>query len=479
MMPGLALSAAVVLLLGWVLATRFLIRQAEPDRVSLLPGGRGLVVLAVAVTAGVGGCWGPEVHRSVEVDLTPAGVGSPAETVTRHVRTPVGTLTRTVDLGPGGERITEVRTRRYHLPLSLLGVLAWAGWLYFREKGKSPDVALAAATLLSVLTPACGGLDEPPDRGERVIRKATWDTLLVVEALLEDTTFFDVRRIAADSLGIRVLDGSGHRVALVDWEGRLRWHAGRRGSGPGEFANPRALAVDGDGTSWVLDVETHRITGVDLEGRLVAEVPLFDLDFVPHEFAVDGPGERFFFARPDGGIRPVEVRRDGRARSGPRVRFPGSQDAPGLALQGDLRAEPGSDRWVMALSMGDWLLRFQGLEVLAPLRPWVEEVPLATVEVTVEGTPGSGNLSRTQRVVDPVFAAQSGAVTGSRILILFGGRTEHRNRLLDIYELDDGSYRGSLLLPTAGWLAAWDDRIVLGRNTPHPQLLVLRPSEWP
>jgi hypothetical protein len=478
-MSGLALAGALGLTLAWVLATRYLIRQSEPERTSFLPGARGFLVLGVAVAAGLGGCWGPTVHRSVEVDLPAAGGGTPAETVTQEVRTLVGTFTRVVEIDGTGVRVREFRTRRYHLPLSLLGLLGWAGWLRLRPGRLRPAVALGCVTLFAVLASACGGADTVPDREERVIRDVTWDTLLVVEALPEDTTFFDIRRIAADSHGIRVLDGSGYRVSLVDWEGRVRWYAGRRGSGPGEFQNPRALAVDGEGTSWILDVETHRITGVDLNGRRVAEVPLVDLGFVPHEFAVDGSGERFFFVRPDGGIRPVEVRRDGRARSGSRVRFPGSQDAPSLALQGHLRAEPGSDRWVMALSMGDWLLRFQGLEVLAPLRPWAEEVPLATVEVTVEGTPASGNFSRTQRVVDPVFAAQSGAMMGSRILVLFGGRTEHRNRLLDIYELDDGSYRGTLLLPTAGWLAAWDDRVVMGLNTPHPQLLVLRPSEWP
>jgi hypothetical protein len=479
MMPGLALAGTGALLLAWTLATRFLVRQAEPGRASALPGARGLLVLGICLVAGLGGCWGPAVHRSTEVDLPSAVAASPVQTVVQEVRTPVGTLTRTVELGPGGERIREVRTRRYHVPLTLLGILGWAGLLHLRRSRRAPAVAMGSITLLFVLLPSCGGLDDAPDRGERVIREVTWDTLLVVESLPEDTAFFDVRRIAADAHGIRVLDGSGYRVALVDWEGRIRWHAGRRGSGPGEFANPRALAVDGGGTSWVLDVETHRITGVDLDGRLIAELPLFDLDFVPHEFGVDGPGDRFFFARPDGGIRPVELRRDGRARSGPRIRFPGSRDAPGLALQGDIHSEPGSDRWVMALSMGDWLLRFQGLEVLDPLRPWVEEVPLATVEVTVEGTPGSGTFSRTQQVVDPVFAAQGGAILGSRILVRFGGRTGYRHRLLEIYDLDDGTYRGSLLLPSTGWVAAWDDRIVLGRNTPHPQLVVLRPSEWP
>jgi hypothetical protein len=479
MMSGLALGGAVTVVFAWALATRALVREAEPARTSFLPGVRGFVVLGICLAAGLGGCWGPAVHRSTEVELLPGGAGSPGETVTREVRTPVGTLTRTVELGVGGERLREVRTRRYHLPLTLIGVVLWAGWLQVRRRRRAPAAALASIVLIGSLVPACGGAADLPDREERVIREVSWDTLLVVESGPDDSLLFDVRRVAADRHGIRVLDGSGYRVAMVDWEGRLRWYAGRRGSGPGEFSNPRALAVDGEGRSWVLDVEAHRITGVSTDGRIEAEVPLFELEFVPHEFAVDGPGERFFFARPDEGIRPVEVRRDGRVRSGPRVRFPGSRDAASLALQGDVRSEPGSERWVMALSMGDGLLRFRGLEVLGPLRPWVEEVPLATVEVTVEGNPGSGNFSRTQRVVDPVFAAQSGAVLGSRVLVRFGGRTEHRHRLLDIYDLDEGSYRGSLLLPTAGWVAAWNDRIVLGRNTPHPQLLVLRPSEWP
>lgn len=478
-MSGFGVVGSLLAVGLWAAATLSLVREPGP-----VPGGihsrkRRLVVLGICLAAGLGGCWGPRVHTSSEIAMGTRGGGSTAELVTREVRTPLVVASRSVELDARGERIREVRTRAHQVPVTMLAVLGWAGWWGLRRRRSTSAAAVVWAAVGALLLAGCAGDVGVPERGERVIREATWDTLALVESLPDDTVFFQVRRIAADAHGIRVLDGIGHRVALVGWDGEVRWYAGRRGSGPGELRNPRAVAVDGDGGTWILDVETHRITGFDRTGRLIDEVPLHGLEFVPHEFAVGAGGERFFMARPDGGVRPVEVGRDGRVRSGSRVRFPGSRDAPGLALQGDVRAEAGSDRWVMALSMGDGFVRFEGLDPVGGFVPWVEEVPLVTVEETVEGTPGSGTFSRTQRTVDPVFASQGAAVSGSRILVRFGGRTELRHRLLEVYDMDDGSYRGSLLLPTGGWIAAWGDRLVVGRNTPHPQLLVLRPSRWP
>jgi hypothetical protein len=399
--------------------------------------------------------------------------------VREQIRTPLIIVARTVDLSITGETIRDRRTRTYQIPLTLLAILIWAGWRAARADRLRTAGAMLAATAVCGPLPACGGQAGPVDRPEREVLETAWDTVMVVESLPDDTLFFEVRRVVADSLGIRVLDGIGYRVARVSWEGRVIWYAGRRGAGPGELLDPRAVAVDAAGRTWVLDVGTHRITGFDDLGRMVDEVSLSGLEFVPHEFAVDPAGERFFVPQADGGIRPVEVRRDGSAVRGARVTFPGSAGAPSLALQGDVRARPGSDRWLLALAMGDGFVWFEGLRPAGEFTHYVEHVPLATVEVTEEGSPAAGSYSRTQLLVDPVFASESAAVTPSRILVQFGGRTPLRDRLLDVYGTKDGAYRGSLVLPGSGIVAAWEDRLVLARNDPHPHLVVLRPSAWP
>jgi len=478
-MSSFALAGTGIALVLWFVATVYLVKHPRPGSDTDAPLSLRLLVLLMCLGAGVGGCWGPTVHTSTEMDLVDGSLGSPGATVVQGFRTPVVAAIRSVDLTLDGERIRETRVRSYHLPLSLLAVVVWSGWWAIRRNRLRPAGRLLTWGALLLIAPGCGSDAEVLERAERRVLEVGWDTLAVIESLPEDTVFFDIRRVAADRHGIRVLDGAGSRVALVDWTGEVQWYSGRRGAGPGEFENPRAVAVDGDGTTWVLDVQTHRITGFDRTGAFSHEVPLLELDFVPHEFAVDPAGERFFMARPDEGIQPVEVARDGSARTGARYRFPGSRDAPPLALQGDVRAGADGDGWVVALNMGDGLLRFDGVEPLGGFVPYVEHVPLARVDVTVEGSPGSGTFSRTQQMVDPIFASRSSAVMGSRILVRFGGRTDQRERLLDIYELGDGAYRGSLLLPTAGGLAAWDGRIVLARNTPHPTLLVLRPDAWP
>jgi hypothetical protein len=477
---GLAALAANAVVLGlWLAATVSLVRRPWTGLQARSSIRRRVLVLVICLAGGVGGFWGPAVHQSTEVFVGPAAGENPARSVAQRVRTPVLLSSRMFEVSARGEEIREVRSRTFQVPLSLLAILAWAWWWRIRRRPAPGVASLRTPIAFLLLAAACGPEGELPDRGQRVLLDVTWDTLLVLESLPEDTVLFEATRVAADAHGIRVLDRLGQRVAMVAWDGTVLWYAGSRGGGPGELAHPRAVKVDEEGTAWVLDVQNHRITGFDLEGRLAGELPLHALDFVPHEFAV-GPGaESFFLARPDGGIRPVEVRRNGTVRSGRNIRFPESRNAPPLALQWDLPSDPESGSWVVALSFGDGFVRFQGLDPQGGLVPWVEHVPLVRVEVNVEGRPGAGEYRRTQRVVDPIFASEGAAIMGSRLLICFGGRTENRGRLLDVYDMGDGRYRGSLLLPTGGWISAWDGRLVLARNSPHPRVLVLAPSSWP
>ena len=479
MMGSAALMANVVVVGLWLAATVSLVRRPWTGLTARSSIARRLLVLAICVAGGVGGFWGPRVHQGTEVRMGPAAGENPARSVSQGLRTPVLVSSRVVEVDARGEQIREVRHSTHQVPLTVVAILAWAGWWWIRRRPATGVAPLMMPVTLLLLASSCGQEAKLPDRGERVLLDVAWDTLFVLESLAEDTLFFEATRVAADAHGVRVLDRLGHRVAMVAWDGTLLWYAGSRGGGPGELAHPRELAVDEEGTTWALDVQNLRITGFDLEGRLAGEMSLQHLDFLPHQFAV-GPGaESFLLAKPDGGIRPVEVRRDGTVRSGRNIRFPESRNAPPLALQWDLSSDPGTGRWVVALSMGDGFVRLQGLEPQGGLLPWVEFVPPARVEVTEEGRPGAGEYRRTQRVVDPVFAAYSVAIMGSRLLVSFVGRTENSGRLLDVYDMADGRYRGSLLLPTGGVISAWDGRLALSRNSPHPRVLALVPSAWP
>lgn len=472
------LAASFLLLVLWLTATVRLVRMAPSDGSDRGLSLRRVGVLALCVAAGVGGCWGPAVHRSTETNVSPAPSGQVAETVRMGFRTPALVATRTMDVAFEGEVVRDVWIRTIQVPLSLLMVLGWAGWSSvgrFRFRGR----AMCLGAALAAVVGACVGETVPVDRPDRTIFETAWDTLVLVESLPEDTVFLSVRRVAADSFGIRVLDGPGRRVVMVAWDGSVQWYAGRSGSGPGELQDPRAISLDGAGGTWVMDVGNHRINGFDRFGRAIDEVPLFEIDFVPHELAVDASADRFYVVDASSGIRPVEVRRNGSARAGRRVRVPDASGAPSLALQGDVRSLPGTDRWVFALSMGDGFVRFDGLEPWGPFVHYVEHVPFPTVEVTVDEDRAAGTRSRTQRIVSPIFASQGAALTASRILVPFGGTGPLRDVLLDIYASDDGAYRGSLVLPTPGRIATWDELLVLARNAPHPHIVVIRPERWP
>ncbi len=63
-------------------------------------------------------------------------------------------------------------------------------------------------------------------------------------------------------------DYAAGRLLSFDRQGRLRWTFGRKGRGPGEFANPLHLFVTADGAIWVTDGCAGRIAIVTGAGEL-------------------------------------------------------------------------------------------------------------------------------------------------------------------------------------------------------------------
>jgi DNA-binding beta-propeller fold protein YncE len=76
--------------------------------------------------------------------------------------------------------------------------------------------------------------------------------------------------VAWDAAGnIFVADGLGNaRIAKFDKDGKFVKSWGKRGSGPGEFANVRSIAVDGQGNVYAADGGNRRIQVFDNNGNL-------------------------------------------------------------------------------------------------------------------------------------------------------------------------------------------------------------------
>jgi hypothetical protein len=62
-----------------------------------------------------------------------------------------------------------------------------------------------------------------------------------------------------------------HRVSPRTKEGKFIAAWGKRGSGPGEFALPHALAIDSVGRLFVADRANNRIEIFDQDGKFIAE----------------------------------------------------------------------------------------------------------------------------------------------------------------------------------------------------------------
>lgn len=73
---------------------------------------------------------------------------------------------------------------------------------------------------------------------------------------------------------IVLYDYEGQQLHAFSFEGKELWKAGRKGAGPGEFANPTGLAVDLRGNTYVYDPSNARISVFSESGKLVRSIPI-------------------------------------------------------------------------------------------------------------------------------------------------------------------------------------------------------------
>lgn len=88
---------------------------------------------------------------------------------------------------------------------------------------------------------------------------------------------------------IYIADSGNDRVLVFDFDGKMQKVIGRKGQGPGEFANPTGLDVFEDGTLAVADNQNNRIQLFDkswefIESINTKEVRVADLEFKDGKF---------------------------------------------------------------------------------------------------------------------------------------------------------------------------------------------------
>lgn len=278
----------------------------------------------------------------------------------------------------------------------------------------------------------------PVDPGERVWSAVEWDTLWL-RGGARDTVLQNPRTLRAWDGGVLVWDDGGSRLLSLDRSGALRWSFGEPGRGPDEFSDVRDLQLGAAGTAYVYDAGNERVTVVDSAGSVVRRVPL---PGVPHSsgFAVLSD-TLLAFVTSSGRDDPVrivdldgaEVRRGG-------VPWKGFGALSALSRQGSMVSE--GARWAYAFRFGNGWFPFEGAEPGPFLGGFVEhrEFP----EILTTGTGGT----RTTRIVSPpACAACTISLSDSVLAVHFGGGTEQRYRILDLYHWEDGRYLGSRRLP--------------------------------
>lgn len=279
----------------------------------------------------------------------------------------------------------------------------------------------------------------------------------------DGTELLNPRSIVADREGgFYLYDAGEHQILAFSRTGSLRWRAGRRGAGPGEYLGVGDLEVGRRGDVHILDGSNARITILSSSGSLKGSVSL------PSQMRRLLPplldGQQLVV--PHGAFVSMTL-----SLSGVPVREHALPS--GVAFPADITGEP----YTAALDSGA-VIAYRWSSTLVLLRPegsvrlvspGVERIPFPSPR-TYDVTMGSQKMKVTR--VDPNAVPAAVSVTGRRnkFCVLFRGATSARGRIVDFYDGMSGQYEGSLTLPHAVAEIAWlsDGRLATLELEPLP-----------
>lgn len=319
-----------------------------------------------------------------------------------------------------------------------------------------PLAALAAAT-------ACGD-DRVPVRDARV---AATDTARRVAPLVAprwqregadgDSTLRGALALAADDSTVYVLAAWGQRLVALDArDGHERWHLPRPDA-PLALTFATALARTPLGAVAVLDGRAQALHVVGAEGRPRERIALAP-DEEPSQLCARADGG-WVLAGGDTRGRLVTLAPGGARDYAVALPWRDVDSLAGLQLQAWLAGTGDGATCAAALRLG------RGFVTLRPETPpvarahaYLEPVALPRTR-SVERRDGP-TIEVTTTLEDAPAAARAIAVADSTLAVVFEGRTRARRRLVDLYALGDGRYRGSLLHETpVSAVAAWGSRL--------------------
>lgn len=270
--------------------------------------------------------------------------------------------------------------------------------------------------------------------------------------------------VVSDSLVVYFDYGDNH-LGAVDLRGKSRWNVGRRGQGPGEWANPTALTAASGGGVVVNDGGNGRLVRIDASGRITRTVS-----------------------------RTIPLQRLGRLANGQFIAFGGARGRPSAELLDSALQPVRNISWKnwpdSALGLGSQLriANSVGGAVVAVSIYTGRMMPVRTGPVLDGGadgvepraipaqTPLTGDDGQTIAAVAPGTkpSIRDATIVGKYLFVLAAG-ADIGGRVLDVYVMASSSYVGSIHLPVElNTLAATSDAIIAISNNPYPTLLRLR-----
>lgn len=333
--------------------------------------------------------------------------------------------------------------------------------------------------ILLVVSCLLGCRPEPPADGgaafpARTLITAKWDTAWVRGGTPSDTLLLLPIAMAADDARTYVLDVGARRVvAFRSTDGALLWTAGRRGTGPGEFSAANAIAVTPAREILVYDHRALRITVLDTLGNVAREIPTPEVGYIQSMCPFqDGS----MLVSTLSSTRPL-VHLAGDGNPVQRLDLPWAElaDVQPIARQAGMASIPHHERCVLALSMGSGFAVFRGSSVESKY-PYVEQVRPPDVEIRSRNSPGQ--QSQSVHLTDRTIAATDVVADESLLYTSFQGATPARGRVIDMYDLRTGEYRGSygFQRPIARIARSGGVFLILHQTDGYPALLAARPA---
>jgi hypothetical protein len=296
-----------------------------------------------------------------------------------------------------------------------------------------------------------------------------WDTVWSVGGTAPDTTLLRPFLLASTGNGVFVYDGVAKRVTAYAADGAVRWRFGRQGKGPDEFEKVRDMRVSRGGGVDLLDPRNNRIMRLNADGTVRGRIPLSAIGHAEQMVPLGDSAFVLLAEHPESAFVVMDTL--GKLRERLTVAWDGFRRLESLARQGYMASSGG--RWVFAFSFGDGWFACRGERPERYVGRFVEHTGFPKVKAV-------STALGTAKQMDEYDAcsACSISIAGSTLYVHFGGYTPVAQRVVDLYDLDRGTYRGSWVLPSvAKAVDVAGDRVYALTENPYPELIALRPRQ--